>query len=139
MIEKIQTDLNKNITYMLTNLSKPKSPYKEFNTKIMKIIKVLIAVLTDFTVINETEFDKYRKLLDKPDFKLSLEKNIKAHDISTIKPVINVGDGNLKNIIKIILTLEYYNEHFDKNIVTEDNQRKLEPILITIKTIGDKK
>jgi len=133
MIDKIQSDLSKNITYMLTNLSKPKSPYKEFNTRIMKITKVLKDVLTDFTVIDKADIEKYNNKT-KLDFKLTLEYNINTLDIPN-----NIDDVNLKNIIKIILTLDYYYEHFDKNIITIDNEKKLSTIRTKVQNLKEKK
>jgi hypothetical protein len=124
MIEKIQTDLNKNITYMLTNLSKPKSPYKEFNTKIMKIITILKEVLTDFTVDPNIikEFHKKEYTFDTGK---TIENNVDTIVNTKIEiPDTVVDRGNIKNIIKNILILEYYYTQFEKNITTAENNRK---------------
>lgn len=134
MIDKIQDDLNKNITYMLTNLSKPKSPYKEFNTKIMKIIKVLIDVLLNFTVDTNIINELYKTV---PKFKetSNLEKNIQNMEIITPE---NVDKENIGNIIKSILILEYYYSHFEKNIITDDNARKKRDLNFSISEIKKK-
>lgn len=125
MIDKIQGDLSKNTTYMLTNLSKPKSPYKEFNTRIMKITKVLKDVLTDFTVDPNIieQFYKEKYTFDPTN---SLEANV---DTMKIEVPDNVVDsGNIKNIIKNILILEYYYTQFEKNITIAENKKKINSI-----------
>ena len=127
IINNIQNDLSKNITFILTNLSKPKSSYKEFNTKIMKIIYLLIELLTNFTVITSINIEKYRATFT-ADYKVPLE--------SINFPTIIDGDIINNNIMKIILTLEYYYEHFEKNIVTTDNKQKIEEL--TTKLISNK-
>jgi hypothetical protein len=125
MIDKIQGDLSKNTTYMLTNLSKPKSPYKEFNTRIMKITKVLKDVLTDFTV-DPNIIEQFYKEKYTFDPTKSLENNVDTMKIEV--PDNIVDSGNIKNIIKNILILEYYYTQFEKNITIAENKIKINSI-----------
>ena len=55
MIEHIKNDLSKNITFILTNISKPKSTYRD-NPKIIKILDVLIILLKNCTVYDKKEW-----------------------------------------------------------------------------------
>ena len=122
IINNIQNDLSKNITFILTNLSKPKSSYKEFNTKIMKIIYLLIELLTNFTVTDEDKKNVIEKHLDtykvEPSSK-SLEETIK---------LFKSANSLHNQIMNIILTLSYYYGLFEGNIITKENTDKINEI-----------
>jgi hypothetical protein len=115
IINKIQNDLSKTITFILTNLSKPKSSYKELNTKIMKIIYLLIQTLTHFTVndIFSETIDDYLK-------QYPVDSNESIEAITNKLKVSSFFSDN-KPIMKIILILTYYHELLEKNIFTKEN------------------
>jgi hypothetical protein len=114
IINKIQNDLSKTITFILTNLSKPKSSYKELNTKIMKIIYLLIQTLTHFTVNDLISSSIEAYLTANPvDHNKSIDENIDLKDFT--------GEKLTTSIIKIILILRYYLELLEKNIFTKEN------------------
>ena len=130
MIENIQKDLNTNITFILTNLTKANSTYKEFNPKITKILMLLISLLENFTAYlyyNETykqvkqEFDKYNVDLKDSVHMAAIEQIIK--NIGSNGVVTNTEDlFHIKVFIKHTLTFKYYLERFEKNeLSTEDN------------------
>ena len=130
MIENIQKDLNTNITFILTNLTKANSTYKEFNPKITKILMLLISLLENFTAYlyyNETykqvkqEVDKYNVDLKDSVHMAAIEQIIK--NIGSNGVVTNTEDlFHIKVFIKHTLTFKYYLERFEKNeLSTEDN------------------
>jgi len=109
IINKIQNDLSKTITFILTNLSKPKSSYKELNTKIMKIIYLLIETLTDFTDLPSNDVYEYLK-------KNPVDSKLQLEEITNITTLVKSP-----KIMKIILILTYYHELLEKNMVTKEN------------------
>ena len=131
MIENIQKDLNTYITYVLTNLTKANSTYKELNPKILKILFLLISLLENFTaysLYNETykqvkqEVDKYNVDLKNSDsvnmnaIELII-KNIEATGIET-----NTEDlFHIKAFIKHTLMFKYYFERFEKNVLSNED------------------
>jgi hypothetical protein len=117
IINKIQNDLSKTITFILTNLSKPKSSYKELNTKIMKIIYLLIQTLTYFAV-NVIISESIEEYLNKNPFdsNKSIDENIELKNSS-----FSSSDKPTTSIMKIILILRYYHELLEKNIFTKEN------------------
>jgi hypothetical protein len=112
MIESIQNDLNKNISYILTNLTKPNSTYKELNPKITKILFLLIALLKSCTSYKDKESENDNKI-DKPSFVYTERFEENYTRINTI--IDDVGDEELKGIMKHILICTYYSELFEKN------------------------
>ena len=132
MIENIQKDLNTNITFILTNLTKANSTYKEFNPKITKILMLLISLLENFTAYlyyNET----YKQVKTNVDtYNIDLHNN-DITNMSAIEQIIkNIeSSGNVSNteelfhikvFIKHTLTFKYYLERFEKNeLSAEDN------------------
>jgi hypothetical protein len=132
MIENIQKDLNTNITFILTNLTKANSTYKEFNPKITKILMLLISLLENFTAYlyyNET----YKQVKTNVDtYNIDLDNN-DITNMSAIEQIIKNIESNgtvsnteelfhIKVFIKHTLTFKYYLERFEKNeLSTEDN------------------
>jgi hypothetical protein len=120
MIESIQNDLNKNISYILTNLTKPNSTYKELNPKITKILFLLIALLKSCTSYKDNENDNEniydRKLPDSPSF---VDNNFYIED------AIKSLDELQKGIMRQILICKYYLELFEQNKQTADDIAKL--------------
>jgi hypothetical protein len=135
IINKIQNDLSKTITFILTNLSKPKSSYKELNTKIMKIIYLLIQTLTYFAV-NVIISESIEEYLNKNPFdsNKSIDENIELKNSS-----FSSSDKPTTSIMKIILILRYYHELLEKNIFTKENTdiiRSIEERIKVEKTKG---
>jgi hypothetical protein len=120
MIESIQNDLNKNISYILTNLTKPNSTYKELNPKITKILFLLIALLKSCTSYKDNE-DNNEKIYER-----KLPDNSSFVDIITyIDDAIKDLDELQKGIMKQILICKYYLELFETNKQTADDIAKL--------------
>jgi hypothetical protein len=126
IINKIQNDLSKTITFILTNLSKPKSSYKELNTKIMKIIYLLIQTLKDFTYNNITpeNIEEYLKQnpVNSNDSIDAITDILKKSSINPVKPPL------ANKIMKIILILSYYYELLENNTVTKENTDRINSI-----------
>ena len=111
MIENIQKDLNTYISYVLTNLTKANSTYKELNPKILKILLLLIDLLTNCTAYS---IETYDTIVNTPNFNFdnTYEDNLK----NPIKSIIdNITEEDQKEIVKHILICKYYLELFEKN------------------------
>lgn len=111
MIENIQKDLNTYISYVLTNLTKANSTYKEFNPKILKILFLLISLLKGCTSyidnVNENEKIYESKIVLDSTF----EDNIALFD----NKLNNINDDVRKGIMRNILICKYYSELFETN------------------------
>ena len=142
MIENIQKDLNTNITFILTNLTKANSTYKEFNPKITKILMLLISLLENFTAYlyyNET----YKQVKTNVDtYNIDLHNN-DITNMSAIEQIIkNIeSSGNVSNteelfhikvFIKHTLTFKYYLERFEKNELSGEDNAIIKTIQIEI-------
>jgi hypothetical protein len=124
MIESIQNDLNKNSSYILTNLTKPNSTYKELNPKITKILSLLIALLKNCTSYkNEGNNDT---IIESIVFKFEETFDSNHAKINTL--IDSVDDEDLKGIIKNILICTYYLTLFEKNQQTDDDIAKIKSI-----------
>lgn len=138
MIESIQKDLNTNITFILTNLTKPKSTYKESNPKIIKILMLLISLLEKFTAYSsyienykqvKTNVDTYNIDLHNNDITnmSAIEQIIK--NIESSGTVSNTEDlFHIKVFIKHTLTFKYYLERFEKNELSNDDNTVIKGI-----------
>ena len=124
MIESIQNDLNKNISYILTNLTKPNSTYKELNPKITKILFLLIELLKNCTVYKDDESVNENLCIIYFKYEKSFEYN---KDLIDIKITPANGD-EIKGIIKNILICTYYKGLFEKNQQTDDDIAKIKSI-----------
>ena len=113
MIESIQNDLNKNISYILNNLTKANSTYKELNPKILKILFLLIVLLKTCTSYidnvdeNEAIYEATKIVLES-----TFEENV-----ALIETKLNtINDNEIrKGIMRNILICKYYSELFEKN------------------------
>jgi hypothetical protein len=129
MIESIQNDLNKNISYILTNLTKPNSTYKELNPKITKILSLLIALLKNCTSYKDNVVDNENFCIIYFKYEKSFEYN---KDLIDMKITQANGD-EIKGIIKNILICTYYKGLFEKNQQTDDDIAKLNSLESHIK------
>jgi len=116
MIGVIQNDLGKNINFILTNLTKPNSSYKEFGTKIINILNILINLLKNYTKYKE--FAKKEKEDEDEDIIESFNKslsNLQEDDLNTHILTLTKDDkyDEVKNIIKHICTFNYYKYTFE--------------------------
>jgi len=122
MIEHIKNDLSKNITFILTNISKPKSTYRD-NPKIIKILDVLIILLKNCTV-----YDKKHDDIITNTHRLTNLKKSDADNSKIIKDKVDEDLGltdNVKEIIKIICTINYHKDRFEKDTNTTQNEVEL--------------
>ena len=123
MIESIQNDLNKNISYILKNLTKPNSTYKELNPKILKILLLLIDLLrtcTSYNDLNDT-------IVDIPTF--NYENTYEENLLNPITPIIDTIQGDdQKGIVKHILICKYYLKLFEKNQQSNVDKAKLQSL-----------
>lgn len=111
MIENIQKDLNTYISYVLTNLTKANSTYKEFNPKILKILFLLISLLKGCTSYND-KVDENEKIYEsKIVLDSTFEDNIALFD----NKLNNINDDVRKGIMRNILICKYYSELFETN------------------------
>lgn len=127
MIESIQKDLNTNITFILTNLTKANSTYKEFNPKITNILSLLIELLRNFTAYDDKSNDADK---DKQPFNYeeTYEDNLNKH----ITPIIEKIQEDQKGIVKQKRICKYYLELFEKNQQSDVYKKSL-------KSLEDKK
>jgi hypothetical protein len=112
MIENIRNDLNKNISYILGNLTKTNSTYKELNPKILKILFLLIGLLRGCTsyIDNVDENEKIYEAI-KIDLKSTFEDNVVIFETK----LSSITDELQKGIMKHISTCKYYIELFEQN------------------------
>lgn len=138
MIESIQKDLNTNITFILTNLTKPKSTYKESNPKIIKILMLLISLLEKFTAYS-SYIENYKQVKTNVDtYNIDLHNN-DITNMSAIEQIIkNIESSgtvsntehifHIKVFIKHTLTFKYYLERFEKNELSNDDNTVIKGI-----------
>ena len=138
MIESIQKDLNTNITFILTNLTKPKSTYKESNPKIIKILMLLISLLEKFTAYS-SYIETYKQVKTNVDtYNIDLRNN-DITNMSAIEQIIkNIESSgtvsntehlfHIKVFIKHTLTFKYYLERFEKNELSNDDNTVIKGI-----------
>ena len=138
MIESIQKDLNTNITFILTNLTKPKSTYKESNPKIIKILMLLISLLEKFTAYS-SYIETYKQVKTNVDtYNIDLHNN-DITNMSAIEQIIkNIESSgtvsntehlfHIKVFIKHTLTFKYYLERFEKNELSNDDNAVIKGI-----------
>ena len=110
MIENIQKDLNTYISYILTNLTKPNSTYKELNPKITKILFYLIELLRNCTAYSSETNDK---TVNTPIF--NYEETYEVNLRNPINSIIYNIQEDQKEIVKHILICKYYLTLFEKN------------------------
>jgi hypothetical protein len=130
MIESIQNDLNKNSSYILTNLTKPNSTYKELNPKITKILFLLIALLKNCTSYKNNE-ENNDNIIDSIGFKY--EETFDSNHAIINTRIDNVDDEELKGIIKNILICKYYLTLFEQNKQSNDDITKIQSIETLLK------
>ena len=120
MIENIQKDLNTYITYVLTNLTKANSTYKELNPKILKILFLLISLLKSCTSYND-KVDENEKIYEtKIVLDSTFEENVALFDIKLNK----IKDDVQKGIMRNILICKYYSELFETNKESDVDKNK---------------
>jgi len=120
MIENIQKDLNTYISYILTNLTKANSTYKELNPKITKILSLLIELLrncTAYSIDNEDDVNNAYKLFN---YDKTYEENHKI----LINSINSIQEVDQKEIVKHILICKYYLELFEKNQQSNEYKAK---------------
>jgi hypothetical protein len=126
MIAIFQEILNKNITFISSNLTKP--IYKEFNPKITKILVLLIELLTTSTVYKEYEASntetKLETLIGNLKYSDTYEVNLKYNIDEKIKDI----DDRYKGIIRHILIFTYCKTLFEKNPETDVDKAKIDSI-----------
>jgi len=119
MIENIQKDLNTYISYILTNLTKANSTYKELNPKITKILSLLIELLRNCTAYNENDVNNAYKLFN---YDKTYEENHKI----LIDSINSIQEVDQREIAKHILICKYYLELFEKNQQSNEYKVKVE-------------
>jgi len=122
MIENIQKDLNTYISYILTNLTKANSTYKELNPKITKILSLLIELLrncTAYSIDNEDDVNNAYKLFN---YDKTYEENHKI----LIDSINSIQEVDQREIAKHILICKYYLELFEKNQQSNEYKVKVE-------------
>lgn len=128
MISTFQEILNKNITFISSNLTKP--IYKEFNPKITKILVLLIELLTTSTAYkgyeaSDTDTEpKLETLINNLKYTETYENNLKDNIDDKIKDI----DEKYKGIIRHILIFTYCKTLFEKNPETTVDTAKIKSI-----------
>jgi hypothetical protein len=125
MIAIFQEILNKNITFISSNLTKP--IYKEFNPKITKILVLLIELLTTCTAYKDYEASDNEQKLE------TLIRNLKYTELyevnlKDIDDKIKDIDEKYKGIIRHILIFTYCKNLFEKNPETDVDKAKIKDI-----------
>jgi hypothetical protein len=124
MIATFQEILNKNITFISSNLTKPN--YKEFNPKITKILILLIELLKTSTAYKVYETSntepKLETLIENLKYTETYEFNLKI--IDSIKEI----EETYKGIIRHILIFTYCKTLFEKNQETDVDKEKIKYI-----------
>jgi hypothetical protein len=139
MIDSIKNDfIGKNIALIEKSLLKPN--YKEFNSKIIKILDIIIKLLRNFTFYTKGgDEDNNIKLLTDPykvDKKLlkqiDLDNNIISYYITETEKITDVKEEDKElakdriEIKKLICTFEYYKFVFENpNSASEENIKTL--------------
>jgi hypothetical protein len=132
MIAIFQEILNKNITFISSNLTKP--IYKEFNPKITKILVLLIELLTTCTAYKEYEASdnepRLETLIGNLKYNETYEVNLKDNIDDKIKDI----DEKYKGIIRHILIFTYCKTLFEKNQETDADTTKIKNITVQLTT-----
>jgi hypothetical protein len=131
MIQNIKNDLSKNITFILTNISKPKSTYTD-DTKIIKILDVLITLLKKCTFYDI----KHDALINNIKLDIKLNDTVNKNTIDT--EISIVLDEKEKNIIKLICIITYYKKWFESENYTNDEDAKIDALENELKIIDKK-
>jgi hypothetical protein len=143
MINNIKNEfINKNIAHIEKNLSKPN--YKEFNTKIIKILDIIIKLLRNFTSYNKDDdarlkgcIDSLKPTLDKTQD--DIDKTIRAYfsdDEDALAKLIDDAKENASDLLeikKLICAFEYYKHIFESPSPFEANIRDLNNKIETFK------
>jgi hypothetical protein len=124
MIDNIKNEfINKNIALIEKSLTKPN--YKDFNTKIIKILDIIIKLLRNFTAYEKKDDTKLESVIkkledDKKNYKQDeLEQTIKTEfkDDETALALLKDDDkekaNDLLEIKKLICAFEYYKKVFE--------------------------
>uniref|UniRef100_A0A6C0K9D3 Uncharacterized protein n=1 Tax=viral metagenome TaxID=1070528 RepID=A0A6C0K9D3_9ZZZZ len=123
MINNIKNEfINKNIAHIEKNLSKPN--YKEFNTKIIKILDIIIKLLRNYTSYNKEDdarlkecIDSLKPALDKTqdDIDKTIRANFSADEDALAKLIDDAKENasDLLEIKKLICAFEYYKYVFE--------------------------
>jgi len=126
MINNIKNEfINKNIAHIEKNLSKPN--YKEFNTKIIKILDIIIKLLRNFTSYNKDDDAKLVSIIKalklRNDYKQEelvqdIKEKFKADEDALLANPALIDDekekaNDLLEIKKLICTFEYYKYVFE--------------------------
>lgn len=119
MIENIQKDLNEYINYVLKNLTKQNSTYKELNPKILKILFYLIELLRNCTAYNSETNDR---TVNTPTF--NYDNTYEFNLLNPINTIISSIQYDQKEIAKHILICKYYLELFEKNQQSKEYKEK---------------
>jgi hypothetical protein len=127
MIENIQKDLNTYISYILTNLTKANSTYKELNPKITKILFYLIELLRNCTAYSSETNDK---TVNTPNF--NYDNTYEVNLLNPINSIINNIQEDQKEIAKHILICKYYLTLFEKNQKSKVYITKEESLTLSI-------
>lgn len=143
MIGNIQKYLNKNIDFILGNLTKQNSIYKGFNSKIIKILALLIQLLENFTTYKDfkskyPDIDIVNDIYGKTTLNKTDEVNnafindaIKAYENND---KIKEDFSNVKDIILKIINFMYYIERFEKNQLSGEDNLKITSIENSLKS-----
>jgi hypothetical protein len=143
MIGNIQKYLNKNIDFILGNLTKQNSIYKGFNSKIIKILALLIQLLENFTTYRDFK-SKYPEI-DIVNYiysKIILNKTDEANNAIINEAIkeyenddkIKEDFSNVKDIILKIINFMYYIERFEKNQLSSEDNLKITSIENSLKS-----
>jgi len=126
MINNIKNEfINKNIAHIEKNLSKPN--YKEFNTKIIKILDIIIKLLRNFTSYNKDDDAtlvivitalKLRNDYKQEELVQDIKEKFKADEDALLANPALIDDekekaNDLLEIKKLICTFEYYKYVFE--------------------------
>uniref|UniRef100_A0A6C0LMJ0 Uncharacterized protein n=1 Tax=viral metagenome TaxID=1070528 RepID=A0A6C0LMJ0_9ZZZZ len=131
MIATFQEILNKNITFISSNLTKP--IYKEFNPKITKILVLLIELLKTCTAYEEYEASDNEPKLETLISKLN-ESETYEHNLKIIDDNIKEIEETYKGIIRHILIFTYCKTLFEKNSETSVDKAKIKSITDQLNT-----
>ena len=131
MIDNIKNEfINKNIAHIEKSLLKPN--YKEFNTKIIKILDIIIKLLRNFTFYekkDDTKLNEYITRLKLTQYQTQdeLDKAIKDYFKVEETRLANLIDeekekaSDLLEIKKLICAFEYY-KHVFESPTSKDEQ-----------------
>jgi hypothetical protein len=145
MIDNIKNEfINKNIALIEKSLLKPN--YKEFNTKIIKILDIIIKLLRNFTFYekkDDTKLNGYITLLKPNPYNTQdeLDKDIKDRfkgeetRLATLIDEEKEKASDLLEIKKLICAFEYYKHVFESPSSDEKEIRDLTTKIETFKKI----